>query len=87
MVATNNQVCFHTLIFNLIYYFFLSIKSIYIYISAELSINMLSKESKISILVGDMVGGASAKHIVHIRAHKVGDRNIIIKVLINKLSL
>lgn len=53
------------------------------YISAELSINMLTKESKVSILVGDMVRGASAKHIVLIRAHKVGDRNIIIKVFIN----
>ncbi|XP_011691077.1 PREDICTED: trafficking protein particle complex subunit 11-like [Wasmannia auropunctata] len=47
--------------------------------STELSINMLSKESKISITVGDMTKGTSTKHIVHIRAHKVGDRNIIIK--------
>lgn len=44
---------------------------------------MLSKESKVSIIVGDMVKGTSAKHTVHIRAHKVGDRNIIIKVFIN----
>lgn len=44
---------------------------------------MLNKESKVSILVGDLVKGASAKHIVYIRAHKVGDRNIIIKVLVN----
>jgi len=43
---------------------------------------MLSKESKVSIVVGDMVKGTSAKHIVHVRAHKVGDRNIVIKVFI-----
>lgn len=54
-----------------------------IYISAELSINMLSKESKVSIFVGDMAKDSSIKQIVHIRAHKVGDRNIIIKVQIH----
>ncbi|XP_018405542.1 PREDICTED: trafficking protein particle complex subunit 11 isoform X1 [Cyphomyrmex costatus] len=47
--------------------------------STELSINMLSKESKLSIIVGDMMKGTLAKHIVYIRAHKIGDRNIIIK--------
>lgn len=41
---------------------------------------MLSKESKVTIFVGDMAKDSSMKHIVHIRAHKVGDRNIIIKV-------
>lgn len=53
-----------------------------IYISAELSINMLNKESKVSISVGDMTKDSLIKHIVYIRAHKVGDRNIIIKVRI-----
>ncbi|XP_020292596.1 trafficking protein particle complex subunit 11 [Pseudomyrmex gracilis] len=47
--------------------------------STELSINMLNKESKVSILVGDMSKGSSAKHTVYIRAHKIGDRNIVIK--------
>lgn len=51
-----------------------------IYISAELSINMLNKESKISTFVDDMAKDSSIKQIVYIRAHKVGDRNIIIKV-------
>lgn len=44
---------------------------------------MLSKESKVSIVVGDMEKGTSAKHIVHIRAHKIGDRNIVIKVFVH----
>lgn len=52
------------------------------YILAELSVNMLNKESKVSILVGDMEKDSSAKHIVYIRAHKIGDRNITIKVYI-----
>jgi len=43
---------------------------------------MLSKESKVSIVVGDMIKGSSSKYIVHIRAHKIGDRNMIIKVFI-----
>ncbi|KAL0106721.1 hypothetical protein PUN28_015336 [Cardiocondyla obscurior] len=47
--------------------------------STELSINMVNKESKVSILAGNMEKGASAKHFVYIRAHKVGDRNILIK--------
>lgn len=41
---------------------------------------MLNKESKVTIFVGDMAKDSSMKHVVHIRAHKVGDRNIIIKV-------
>lgn len=44
---------------------------------------MLNKESKVSIHVGDMIREASIKRTVYIRAHKVGDRNIIIKVLVN----
>lgn len=43
---------------------------------------MLNKESKVSILVSDMSKGSSAKHTVYIRAHKIGDRNIVIKVRI-----
>lgn len=43
---------------------------------------MLNKESKVTISVGDMAKDSSVKHIVHIRAHKIGDRNIIIKVQI-----
>lgn len=41
---------------------------------------MLNKESKVSIPVGDIEKGSSAKHIVYIRAHKIGDRNITIRV-------
>lgn len=47
--------------------------------STELSINMLGKESKVSILVGDMEKSSQAKHTVYIRAHKIGDRNVLIK--------
>lgn len=41
---------------------------------------MLSKESKVSIVVGDMEKNSSTKYTVYIRAHKIGDRNILIKV-------
>jgi len=44
---------------------------------------MLSKESKVSILIGDMEKSSLVKHIVYIRAHKIGDRNILIKVFMH----
>lgn len=65
------------------HFFYKKISYSKIYISAELSVNMLSKESKVTIFVGDMTKDSSIKHVVHIRAHKVGDRNIIIKVQIH----
>lgn len=51
-------------------------------ISAELSLNMLNKLSKISVPVNNMNKDLSAEHVVYIRAHKVGDRNIVIKVCV-----
>ncbi|KAH0955604.1 hypothetical protein HN011_000445 [Eciton burchellii] len=47
--------------------------------STELSIDMLSKESKVSILIGDMEKNSLVKRTIYIRAHKIGDRNILIK--------
>ncbi|XP_014475297.1 PREDICTED: trafficking protein particle complex subunit 11 [Dinoponera quadriceps] len=47
--------------------------------STELSLDMLNKQSKASIPVNNLNKGSSVKHTVYIRAHKVGDRNIVVK--------
>lgn len=58
--------------------FFIAI-SIFI-ISADLSINMIEKQPSILVELNDVAKGKSVNKTVFIRAHKVGDRNISIKV-------
>lgn len=46
---------------------------------------MVNKQSQVLISVNQMEKESCTKHSVYIRAHKIGDRNIIIKVCIHNL--
>ncbi|XP_076289261.1 trafficking protein particle complex subunit 11 gry isoform X2 [Lasioglossum baleicum] len=52
--------------------------------STELSLTMLNKQSVISIPIEDLEKNCSSNHTVYLRAHKVGDRNIHIKLEYSK---
>lgn len=41
---------------------------------------MLTKQSKVSIPVSNMEKGSSTKQTIYIRAHKIGDKYVTIKV-------
>ncbi|XP_078045285.1 trafficking protein particle complex subunit 11 gry isoform X2 [Augochlora pura] len=49
--------------------------------STELSLTMLNKQSLITIPIGDLEKNCSSNETVYLRAHKVGDRNVHIKVI------
>ncbi|XP_076654121.1 trafficking protein particle complex subunit 11 gry isoform X2 [Halictus rubicundus] len=52
--------------------------------STELSLTMLNKQSVITIPIEDLEKNCSSNHTVYLRAHKIGDRNIHIKIEYSK---
>lgn len=48
--------------------------------STELSLTMHNKQSVVSVPIDNMEKNSSIHHVVYMRAHKIGDRNIAIKV-------
>ncbi|KAG7196538.1 hypothetical protein KM043_018560 [Ampulex compressa] len=54
--------------------------------STELSLTMLNKQSAVSIAIGQLEKNSCTSQIIYIRAHKVGDRSISIKLEYSRLE-
>lgn len=53
----------------------------YCSLAAELSLNTREKQSKVIVEMEDVKKNETSQQMVYIRAHKIGDRTIVVKVI------